>query len=243
VAQGLVRYRCFLPDLTGFTAPPCTGPNYQQSTSQSFAGYKSQALRTHYRILASRNGGEGGIRTPGTLIRGTHDFQSCTFNRSVTSPVCNLNGYAICSAFSTADVSKMSPGALLRGVFCSVRKNLTRSKTNYHLRKALRTGQRPAFFLKPVLRKKSTARYCARLIIVGQKLFNLDFSPWKCLLDVFKPEVRRSERNLTLCQFVNAVKLAHSEVCPTLYALARRGSVLFRRMDARKEVPDSLTLL
>ena len=31
-------------------------------------------------------GGEGGIRTPGTLIRGTHDFQSCTFNRSVTSP-------------------------------------------------------------------------------------------------------------------------------------------------------------
>ena len=32
------------------------------------------------------NGGEGGIRTPGTLIRGTHDFQSCTFNRSVTSP-------------------------------------------------------------------------------------------------------------------------------------------------------------
>jgi hypothetical protein len=31
-------------------------------------------------------GGEGGIRTLGTLIRGTHDFQSCTFNRSVTSP-------------------------------------------------------------------------------------------------------------------------------------------------------------
>jgi hypothetical protein len=35
-------------------------------------------------------GGEGGIRTLGTLIRGTHDFQSCTFNRSVTSPVCNF---------------------------------------------------------------------------------------------------------------------------------------------------------
>ncbi len=33
-----------------------------------------------------KDGGEGGIRTPGTLIRGTHDFQSCTFNRSVTSP-------------------------------------------------------------------------------------------------------------------------------------------------------------
>src|SRR5881628_1941549 len=36
------------------------------------------------------NGGEGGIRTPGTLIRGTHDFQSCTFNRSVTSPLRNF---------------------------------------------------------------------------------------------------------------------------------------------------------
>jgi hypothetical protein len=38
----------------------------------------------------SKLGGEGGIRTLGTLIRGTHDFQSCTFNRSVTSPVSNL---------------------------------------------------------------------------------------------------------------------------------------------------------
>ena len=33
MAQGCFRYRCFLPDLTGFTVPPCTGPNYQQSTS------------------------------------------------------------------------------------------------------------------------------------------------------------------------------------------------------------------
>ena len=37
-----------------------------------------------------KSGGEGGIRTPGTLIRSTHDFQSCTFNRSVTSPLCNF---------------------------------------------------------------------------------------------------------------------------------------------------------
>ena len=29
--------------------------------------------------------GEGGIRTRGTLA-GTHDFQSCTFDHSVTSP-------------------------------------------------------------------------------------------------------------------------------------------------------------
>jgi len=31
--RGNNRYRCFLPDLTGFTGPPCTGPGYQQSTS------------------------------------------------------------------------------------------------------------------------------------------------------------------------------------------------------------------
>jgi hypothetical protein len=40
-----------------------------------------------FEVLEEINGGEGGIRTPGTLIRGTHDFQSCTFNRSVTSPI------------------------------------------------------------------------------------------------------------------------------------------------------------
>ena len=31
--RGNNRYRCFLPDLTGFTGPPRTGPGYQQSTS------------------------------------------------------------------------------------------------------------------------------------------------------------------------------------------------------------------
>src|ERR1044071_7928698 len=51
VAQGLSRYRCFLPDLTGFTVPPCTGPNYQQSISS----------RAQCPV-----GGEGGIRTLGT---------------------------------------------------------------------------------------------------------------------------------------------------------------------------------
>ena len=30
---GAVRYRCFLPDLTGFAGPTCTGPDCQQSTS------------------------------------------------------------------------------------------------------------------------------------------------------------------------------------------------------------------
>ena len=31
---GAVRYRCFLPDLTGFAGPTCTGPDCQQSTSR-----------------------------------------------------------------------------------------------------------------------------------------------------------------------------------------------------------------
>ena len=65
--------------------PPCTGPNYQQSTSRDANGSRE----------GSFIGGEGGIRTLGTLIRGTHDFQSCTFNRSVTSPGCNT-----CRAFA-----------------------------------------------------------------------------------------------------------------------------------------------
>jgi hypothetical protein len=42
VAQGKIRYRCFLPDLTGFTAPPCTGPNYQQSISKMVQGFSTK---------------------------------------------------------------------------------------------------------------------------------------------------------------------------------------------------------
>ena|GEM_PF-4830668 len=35
----------------------------------------------------SKAGGEGGIRTLGRAFDPPHDFQSCTFNHSVTSPV------------------------------------------------------------------------------------------------------------------------------------------------------------
>ena len=52
------------------------------------------------RAYGLSNGGEGGIRTPGTLIRGTHDFQSCTFNRSVTSPERNFKHLRALPAFS-----------------------------------------------------------------------------------------------------------------------------------------------
>src|SRR5262245_44278901 len=51
-------------------------------------------------LFIGKSGGEGGIRTPGTLIRGTHDFQSCTFNRSVTSPYLNFKYLCALPCFS-----------------------------------------------------------------------------------------------------------------------------------------------
>lgn len=115
MAQGLFRYRCFLPDLTEFTVPPCTGPNYQQSTStsQRIENRESMIAIFHPPSRYDSTGGEGGIRTPGTRIRGTHDFQSCTFNRSVTSPARKFTGLRSCTALSTVDISKISP----RGIF------------------------------------------------------------------------------------------------------------------------------
>ena len=77
-------------------------------------------LSLYYSLLSTHDsallrGGEGGIRTPGTLIRGTHDFQSCTFNRSVTSPRKQMTprylefqmirNYHRVSGFSTNDAS------------------------------------------------------------------------------------------------------------------------------------------
>ncbi len=114
--------------------PPCTGPNYQPSTSSSVRTEHEDQRRladprirrpacAQYRVLPY--GGEGGIRTPGTLIRGTHDFQSCTFNRSVTSPTWEINH--LCALPCVSQVS-MSPkclhGAIL-GTFRCCFVNLT----------------------------------------------------------------------------------------------------------------------
>ena len=46
----------------------------------------SSKVSTSESKSAERFSGEGGIRTRGTLA-GTHDFQSCTFGHSVTSPI------------------------------------------------------------------------------------------------------------------------------------------------------------
>ena len=59
-----------------------------------------------------RNGGEGGIRTLGSLST-THDFQSCTFDHSVTSPGRRDRGPA---AVRVKQNSKVSAGQRKRRV-------------------------------------------------------------------------------------------------------------------------------
>ena len=68
MAQGRIRYRCFLPDLTEFTVPPCTGPNYQQSTSPRVA--PSEVIARE-RLLAEREGFE-----PSVPLLGVHTISS-----------------------------------------------------------------------------------------------------------------------------------------------------------------------
>jgi hypothetical protein len=63
----------------------------RSSIPASSTSYSRKDISNSAWCESALDGGEGGIRTPGTLIRGTHDFQSCTFNRSVTSPFHNYN--------------------------------------------------------------------------------------------------------------------------------------------------------
>src|SRR5262245_42536472 len=79
-------------------SPPTSsfpGQNLDKRPGQGTRLFLDRRLRSAQKrpFLIGKNGGEGGIRTPGTLIRGTHDFQSCTFNRSVTSPFRNVSTY------------------------------------------------------------------------------------------------------------------------------------------------------
>ena len=87
---GEIRYRCFLPDLTEFAAPSCTGPNYQQSASHLKNSIRLETLpftdTVWFGSLALYALAERGGFEPPVLFWSTHDFQSCTFNRSVTSP-------------------------------------------------------------------------------------------------------------------------------------------------------------
>ena len=71
MAQGRIRYRCFLPDLTEFTVPPCTGPNYQQSTSPACGDSLQQPSARRGFLLAEREGFE-----PSVPLLGVHTISN-----------------------------------------------------------------------------------------------------------------------------------------------------------------------
>ena len=85
-----VRYRCSVPGLAGFAASRLHGfrslirlPSFRLAISD----YKFRARENRKSPIANRQlpGGEGGIRTHGTVSRTQH-FQCCQFSHSCTSP-------------------------------------------------------------------------------------------------------------------------------------------------------------
>ena len=58
--------------------------------------------------MAEREGFE-----PSVPFWGTHDFQSCAFNRSATSPYWNIENLGPCPSGSTVNDSKMSSSSFL----------------------------------------------------------------------------------------------------------------------------------
>src|SRR5438093_9953261 len=65
-AQRDSRYRCFLPDLTGFATLSCAGPNHHRPAPRGGDGQRTR-LGHEAQGDADRTSGEGGIRTLGTL--------------------------------------------------------------------------------------------------------------------------------------------------------------------------------
>ena len=71
---------------------------HSPSTGGIRVGFESHVLfslflfsrYTTYEIRYTIHGGEGGIRTLGKALDPPHDFQSCTFDRSVTSPIADV---------------------------------------------------------------------------------------------------------------------------------------------------------
>jgi hypothetical protein len=59
----------------------------------------------------TKAGGEGGIRTRGTLA-GTHDFQSCTFGHSVTSPGARASQFVVRGLHASAGKGRRAQGYL-----------------------------------------------------------------------------------------------------------------------------------
>ena len=103
-------YRCFLPDLTGFTGFHCVGPKYQhhllrpasqtRSLRQEFNPAKADCRLQGTAISPSStanpkdkfikfSGGERGIRTPDTVPR-IPAFQASSLSHSDISPYANI---------------------------------------------------------------------------------------------------------------------------------------------------------
>ncbi len=76
------RYRCSLPGLAGFTGQRWRDHKFGCGMPTA----KTSVKRHHPGRAGDTSSGERGIRTLGT-VSSTHDFQSCTFDHSVTSPI------------------------------------------------------------------------------------------------------------------------------------------------------------
>ena len=118
MAQGLTRYRCFLPDLTEFAVPPCTGPNYQQSTSLLSTELLPTRLRSLLKSLCSikirLNGGEGGIRTLGAGLT-AHTISSRAPSTARSPLLYAISGiYRFCLSPQSTDVPKCLHSTILR---------------------------------------------------------------------------------------------------------------------------------
>ncbi len=90
-------YRCFIPDLTEFTAFHCAGPNYQHHLPE--ADQTLQTLIRGFNPAIADCGQQGTANTPSSTINGRKEgirtlvtvsrqpaFQASTFSRSVTFP-------------------------------------------------------------------------------------------------------------------------------------------------------------
>src|SRR6185295_7661824 len=113
------RYRCFLPDLAGFTSPRCPDHKpalrpYQQRLRRGWDSNPRYAL-TYTRFPSVRlqplghlSNGERRIRTYGT-VPGTPDFESGAFDRSASSPAIRLSHASPAARGRTPSATPRSP--------------------------------------------------------------------------------------------------------------------------------------
>ena len=82
----LAAYRCFLPDLAGFTGLPCARPDHHHGVNHPAPTARTgRATRQDGPNPLREAGGEAGIRTRGG-VSPTHALQACSFSHSDTSP-------------------------------------------------------------------------------------------------------------------------------------------------------------